>query len=179
MDAKRFNFTLPQTFNPLEFLPPRMVMDADFARYFMSVILTKLAHRRVDERGFVRLHAKYLRQIMGRRNQAAIVNCLLDGGAVRRSPYSVLDGKSFGYVLDDRYLTDKAMTVPITNPLLIERLSGLHEELDREQAASLQPIHHHLADQQKRLRIDRAQADEVLATIPGVRSQIRVRSSPI
>jgi hypothetical protein len=39
MDAQRFYFHLPQTFDPMEFLPSRMVMDADFARYFVSIIL--------------------------------------------------------------------------------------------------------------------------------------------
>jgi hypothetical protein len=50
LPARLIDFRLPETFHPGEFLRrPQLRNCHDDARYFVSLILTKLARRQVDE----------------------------------------------------------------------------------------------------------------------------------
>jgi hypothetical protein len=158
-------FTLPRTFDPMEFLPERMALYADHARYLLSIIHTKLARGRVDGDGYVRLHAEYLRVVMGRRHEKAIVQALVEGGAVRRAPY-VRGEKSYGYTIGQRYAADQHVRVPATNPVLIARLQEQHRAAETERKSRLLPVHRHLARIQRRLEIDHDEAAEILHRLP-------------
>jgi len=166
--TSRLSFTLPKSFDPMEFLPPRLMTHADYARYLVSLILSKLARGRVDERGYVRLHAKYLKAVMQGRYKP-IVDALVNGDAVRRAPY-VPGEKSYGYALGERYAADKHVLRPVTHPALAERLRQQRGMLEAEREARTKPIHRHLAKLQRRLRIDSKRAREVLRQFPPERN---------
>ena len=81
-----FHFRLPSAFRSGEFLRSQELRDChDDARYFISLILTKLSRCSVDECGHVRLMAKHLRNVMNFRKYNTVIDALLDGGAVTRS----------------------------------------------------------------------------------------------
>lgn len=91
------SFVLPESFDPGEFpRTPKLRSRFDDARYFISLILRKLARWDVDRLGLVRLHAKHLKSIMYQADYAAVVEALVDGGAAERFPYQV-GHRSFGY----------------------------------------------------------------------------------
>lgn len=161
-----FYFRLPKSFVPGEFLQtPRLQILADDARYFVSLILTKFARRDVDEDGYVRLMAKHLRSIMRNRSYSAVVDALLEGGAVIRSPYAVGEN-SFGYVLADRYRHDRHARIPATCPYLIGRLEAFHDQVEIERRARMLPVHLGLERHQRRLRIDGDLAREIISGLP-------------
>lgn len=161
-----FDFRLPSSFDPREFLrTPQLCRLADDARYFISLIITKLARGAVDDCGSVRLHAAYLRNVMHKHHYAAVVDALLDGGAVTRAPYRVGE-KSFGYALSDRYHLDKHVRIPATDPRLIGRLESFHKTTELERCSRMLPVHFGLERQQRRLRIDGNLAREIISDLP-------------
>ena len=158
-----FQFRLPKSFHPAEFLrTPKLLRLADDARYFVSLILTKLARRDVDECGHVRLMAKHLRNVMNFRNYSAVVDALLDGGAVTRAPYQVGE-RSFGYRLAERFRAYRHVRIPATDPRLIARLAAFHEQAEQERRSRMKPVHYGLERHQFRLRIDGNLAREIIA----------------
>jgi hypothetical protein len=159
-------FRLPESFEPTEFLrSPKLLTLADDARYFVSLILTKLARRDVDSDGRVRLMAKYLRRVMHKRHYKAVVDALLERGVVTRSPYAV-GIKAFGFMLADRFRFDKHIRVPATCPRLIGRLQSFHEQAETERRSRMLPVHFGLERQQWQLEIDGETARDILKTIP-------------
>jgi hypothetical protein len=151
-------FALPSSFRPEEFLTAAGLMGRrDDARYFVSTVLTKTAHGDVDGRGFVRLYAKYLRNIMYQATYNDVIDSLLEGGVVERRGYKA--GKhSFGYRLTARFASDRHVRVPATDLRLIKRWTIFAEQKKREREAEWLPVHHALAEQQRRLRIHGDQA---------------------
>jgi len=167
MSAQRscFKFRLPESFEPGDFLPLKLRCLADDARYFMSLILTKLSRREVDAQGNVRLHAAYLRNVMHKHRYRAVIEALLEGGAVTRAPYQV-GARSFGYMLSDRFRRDQHVRVQATCPRLIGRLQAFHESVEAERRARMLPVHRGLERQQYRLRIDGDLAREIIRALP-------------
>jgi len=161
-----FHFRLPATFHPGEFLrSPKLRNCHDDARYFISLILTKLARRSVDDSGYVRLMATHLRNVMNFRNYKGVVDALLDGGAVTRSSY-VVGQRSFGYMLADRFQVDQHVRIPATDQRLIGRLEAFHEQAEVERRARMKPVHEALERTQRRLRIDGNLAREIISGLP-------------
>ena len=159
-------FINPASFNPREFLKsPALVTRLDDARYFISLIHTKMARRDVDELGVVRLHAKHLKNIMHQTDYAAVIDALLNGGAIERFPYSVGE-RSFGFRLAARFVADQHVRILATDARLIRRLEMFHEQAAVERDARMKPVHRALARQQHRLRIDGDAARETLASLP-------------
>jgi hypothetical protein len=158
-------FVLPESFSALEFLPPGLRPFADDARYFVSLILSKFAARQVDNHGCVRLHAKFLCSVMNDRHYAAIVNALMQGGAVERSSYEV-GRASFGYRLSARFLSDKLIRVPARDRTLIQRINRSHKRTEAESLARMKPVHHELARRQCLLEIESSAAERILAGLP-------------
>ena len=162
----RFQFRLPGTFDPAEFLrTPKLIRLADDARYFIALILTKTARGDVDEFGNVRLMAKHLRNIMHPHRYNHVVDALLDGGAVERKPYQV-GQRAFGYRLAERFRDDKHVRIPATDTRLIGRLTAFHTQTEQERRARLKPVHVALEKHQQRLTIDGDQARDVLKILP-------------
>ena len=163
---KPYSFVLPESFHPGEFLTsPALLCRWDDARYFVSLILTKLARGQVDDGGMIRLRAAYLRNVMHNRGCKPVVDALLEGGAVWRTAYKVGE-KSFGYRLSDRFIGDRHVRLPISNARLIGRLAVFHEQQEVERLARMQPVHLALAKQQHRLRIHGDAAREIVAGLP-------------
>ena len=161
-----YHFRLPETFHPGEFLRSlRLRTCHDDARYFVSLILTKLARRDVDECGNVRLMAKHLRSVMHKHNYAAVVDALLEYGAVTRSPYAVGE-RAFGYVLSDRFRGDRHVRIPATDARLIGRLDAYHQQAEQERLSRMLPVHTALERLQWRLRIDGDLAREIITGLP-------------
>jgi len=161
-----YTFRLPETFQPLEFLrTPELIRLSDDARYFISLILTKLSRREVDEHGNVRLHAAYLRNVMHFKRYRAVVDALLEGGAVTRAPY-VVSERSFGYMLGERYRRDQHVRVAVTCLRLIGRLQTFHKQAEADRRARMLPVHRGLERRQYRLRIDGEQAREIIRALP-------------
>ena len=163
-------FVLPESFDLDEFLPPKLRSRFDDARYFVSLILRKLSWWDVDHLGLVRLHAKHLKNIMYQADYAAVVDALVDGEAVERYSYQV-GQRSFGYRLAARFVADKHVRVPATDPRLIHRLEKFSDECADERQARMLPVHHALAKQQLRLQIHGGRAREILAGLPQVENQ--------
>lgn len=161
-----FSFILPASFDPAEFLKsPALITRRDDARYFVSLILTKLARRDVDELGVVRLRGEFLKNIMHQTDYAAVVKSLLDGGAVERFRYTVGE-RSFGFRLASRFVTDNHVRVPATDSRLIRRLQRFHEQAVVELDSRMKPVHRALALHQQRLQIDGDDARRTLASLP-------------
>jgi hypothetical protein len=115
----------------------------------------------VDEDGYVRLMAKHLRNVMNYDNYSAVVDALLDGGAVSRVPYQVGE-RSFGYTLADRFRDDRHVRTPATDSRLIGRLDAYHSQVEAERLARMKPVHSALERLQWRLQIDANIAREIL-----------------
>lgn len=163
---KTYSSVLPESFDPGEFLNlPKLRPRADDACYFMGLILIKRARGQADETGVVRLRAGYLRNVMHQRDAKRVVDALLEGGAVRRSPYKVGE-RSFGYRLSDRFIDDRHVRHPITDTALIRRLESFHAIADHERKLRMKPVHFALERQQYRLRIHGDQAREIIAGLP-------------
>ena len=162
-----FSFVIPASFDPREFLksPSSLNRRWDDARYFVSLILTKLARRDVDHLGLVRLHAKHLANVMYQPTYASVIAALLDGGAIERFPYSVGE-RSFGFRLAARFVANKHVRVPATDSRLIGRLERFHADASAEREARMKPVHYALAQQQTRLQIDGPEARRTLAALP-------------
>ena len=160
------SFVLPESFDPGEFLTtPKLRSRWDDARYFVGLILRKLARWDVDHLGLARLHAKHLMAIMYQPTYAAVIEALLDGGAVERFSYQV--GKhSFGFRLAARFVADKHVRTPATDQRLIRRLEKFSDECSEEWQARMKPVHHALAKQQSRLQIRGDRAREILSELP-------------
>lgn len=110
----RYFFTLPRSFDPLEFLTtPRLQMRADDARWLMDTIVRKTAYRNTDPWGCVRLHSSIMRKIMSPDNIAGIVKALERGKAIETAPYFA-GVKCKGYRLGRRYLGDRRVCRPAT-----------------------------------------------------------------
>jgi hypothetical protein len=161
-----YHFRLPETFRPGEFLrSPRLRTCHDDARYFVSLILTKLARGDVDDTGRVRLMAKHLRRVMNFRYYSCVVDALLERGAVTRTPYLVGE-QAFGYMLADRFREDRHVRIPVTDPRLIGRLESYHKQAEQERLSRMKPVHTALECQQRRLRIDGDLAREIITRLP-------------
>lgn len=115
--------------------------------------------------GVVRLHAKHLMAIMYQPTYAAVIDALVDGGAVERFPYQVGE-RSFGFRLAARFVADTHVRTPTTDLRLIRRLEKFSDECSEERQAQMKPVHHALAKQQVRLQIHGNRAREILAAQP-------------
>jgi hypothetical protein len=159
-----YSFTLPRTFNSVEFLPPRLMMQADSVRWLISTILRKAAARDTDTWGVVRLDSRILRRIMGRES-SDIIEALERGGAIETTPYYA-GVRCKGYRLAERYSADRCITRPAVDRRLIDRLNQERRRQDAEDPLALWlPIHHQLHAEQQRLTIA-PEADEILASLP-------------
>ena len=164
--ANCLTFVLPESFHPGEFLrTPRLQRRWDDARYLVNTIQRKQPHCDPDDFVCARLQAKFLKNVMYQSDYAAVIKALLCGGAIKRHPYQ--NGtKSFGYYLSDRFIADKHIRVPATDPRLIKRLAAAHERTTTEQRARMLPVHHALAKLQHQLEIHGDQARAILADQP-------------
>ena len=149
----RFTFTLPKSFHPLEYLPLRLATRADDARWLVSTIVRKTAHKDVDPWGCVRLHTDVLRRVMGQNTIAQIVKALEAGNAIETAPYRT-GVRCKGYRLAARFLGDRCVRVPATDPRLIERIETerLRQQQD-EQRNRWKPIHYALDHEQRAVTI--------------------------
>ena len=161
----RHTFVLPGSFDPLEFLPGRLMLHADEARWLMSTILRKTADRAVDLWGCVRLDVTILRRIMEPNSIAGIVKAL-EGGAIETSTYRA-GTRCRGYRLAKRWLGDRCVRRPCIDPRLIARLDAERQRLDAQDTrAAWLPVHHALDAEQRALSIDAAAADAILDGLP-------------
>ncbi|HEY4258641.1 MAG TPA: hypothetical protein VGM98_00715 [Schlesneria sp.] len=164
---KPYFFVLPESFEPSEFLKtPELQCRFDDARYFVSLILTKLAQRVADDDGFVVLHAAFLKNIMRSTTYADVIEAVVDGGAVERSRYYVVGEKSYGFRLTERFIADKHVRLPVTDARLIRRLAVYHEQHEIERKARMKPVHLALDNLQHRLQIRGSEARQNLAKLP-------------
>lgn len=159
-------FDLPRSFDPLEFLSGPMLLRADHARWLVSTILRKTAHRDLDVWGCARLHSDVLYRVLGN-HAGKIVKALAAGVAIETMPYRP-GVRTKGYRLAQRYLGDRCVRRPCTDRRLRDRLERERERM-QEQAddarAKWAPIHHALDHEQHRLTIT-SEANAILDTLP-------------
>jgi hypothetical protein len=161
----KYTFVLPSSFDPVEFLPGRLLLHADAARWLMSMVLRKTANRDVDLWGCARLDSMILRRVMGN-NSADITSALERGGAIETASYRV-GVRCKGYRLARRYLGDRCVRVPCVEPLLLARLDVERQRIDAQNTRSVWlPIHHALDAEQRALSIDARTADAILEGLP-------------
>lgn len=165
-------FVQPKSFDPGEFLKtPKLVRRWDDARYLVNLILWKLSRWDVndvgegDDRGVVRLQAKYLMRVMRQCDYAEVIKTLLECGVIERFAYTIGE-HSFGYRLAARFIHDKHVRVPVTDRRLIKRLERLRVERAAKRQALMKPVHHELERRQRQLRIDGDLAREILSAFP-------------
>lgn len=157
--------TLPSSFDPRAVLPWTLRDRYDDARYAVSVVMRKMAHRVVDDLGVVRLKMEYMRDVMEHHSACDVMQALVDGGVLERFPYSP-GIRSYGYRLDAKFVADPHVRVPATDRRLIARLDRSYGEREAERQAILKPVHRELEKRQRRLRIDGDKARKTLATLP-------------
>ena len=160
-------FDLPRSFDPTEYLTGPLALKADYGRWLVSAVLRKMALGGRDEWGLARLHSDVLYRVLGN-DAGKIVQALEAGQVIETTPYRG-GVKTRGYRLALRFLDDRCVRVPCTNPVLRERL--LRERERMESAAETArtrwlPIHHTLNAEQHALSIDGRLADEILDTLP-------------
>lgn len=156
-------FDLPRSFHPTECLPGRLVIKADYARWLVSTILRKMARGGRDTLGLARLHSDILYRVLGR-DVAKIVQALEAGHAIETTPYRP-GAQTRGYRLAHRFLDDRLVRVPCTNPVLRGRLAREAERMEiaaKQARTRWQPIHHALDAEQRSLSIDGPAADAML-----------------
>jgi hypothetical protein len=159
--AKPPQLILPESFRAADYLPFRMRRLHPAAEWFVSTILMKLARQRGME--CLRLHAPYLRRMMGDRYRA-IVKALIEGGAVTRKPYK--RGVSFGYTLAECFATDRHVRLPVTNAVMLERIQRQRDRAIQRASDTYLPVHRALFNHQTRLRIAGDGARKCLAGLP-------------
>ncbi|MGA2069370.1 MAG: hypothetical protein ABSG86_30750 [Thermoguttaceae bacterium] len=159
-----YTFALPHSFDVSEFLPARLWTRADDARWLVSVIVRKTANRDTDPWGCVRLDSQILRRVMYQGTVAEIVRALEDG-AIEIAPYCV-GIRCKGFRLAKRYLGDRCVRVPVTDPRLLDRIERERQRLDAaERQTRWKPIHYRLDAEQRALTID-GSADAILTALP-------------
>jgi len=163
--SSKIRFTLPRSFIPADCLPMRLLTRADDVRWLVSTIVRKTAYKDVDPWGCVRLHTDVMRRVMGPNTIAAIVKTLEAGGAIETAPY-YSGVKCKGYRLAARFLGDRCVSVPATDPRLIDRIEAerLRQQQD-EQRSRWKPIHFMLDDEQRHVTVT-ADANEILDGLP-------------
>lgn len=155
------HFTLPESFEPAAYLPFAMRRYHDAARWFISTILTKIARR--HGRKSVRLHAAYLKRMMGDR-YSDVIGELLDAGAVTRAPYK--SGASFAYSLGSRFIDDRHKRIPVSDLVMIKRIQRQRDSAREHVASRFLPVHFSLLEHQRHLTIDGNGARRCLAGLP-------------
>jgi len=159
----KYEFTLPRSFQPADYLPSQLLTRADDANWLVSTIVRKTAHKDVDHWGCVRLHTDVLRRVMAPNTIAAIVEALEAGGAIETAPYYA-GVKCKGYRLARRFMGDRCVRVPATDPRLIERIEAERRRQQQDRRTRWKPIHHMLDDEQRYLTV--AGSDEILEGLP-------------
>jgi hypothetical protein len=140
-------------------------MRADDARWLISLILVKTANRDTDPWGLVRLDSQILRRVMYKHDATDVIRALEHGGAIETAAYCT-GVKCKGYRLAKRYLGDRCVRMPVTDPRLLGSIERERQRLDaEEQQARWKPIHYRLNVEQRCLTIDDA-ADVILAGLP-------------
>ncbi len=160
-----FQFVLPESFEPREFLKGRLTKRLDDARYLISLILWKMATGRTDERGRVPLMAKYLEQVMAKDDCYRVMDRLLDEGIIHRD-YYIQGERSYSYWLGNQFRDVRHVRVTPTDKRLSNRLHSFFERQKAEHELRMLPVHHHLRQQQFRLGIDMQQAEMVIGEMP-------------
>ncbi len=160
----KYEFILPRSFQPADFLPLKLSVRADDARWLVSQIVRKLANRDVDAWGCVRLHSDVLRRVMYRPTEPAVIEALEAAGAIETAPYYA-GVKAKGFRLAKRFLGDRCVRVMATDPRLIARIQAERERQQDEQRTRWLPVHYALDAEQLHLSVT-ADADELLDGLP-------------
>ena len=159
-------FTLPQGFDPTEFLPPGLHRDADSARWLMHTITLKTLNDQLDEYGWARLCSRILQRVMGERT-AKITHALADRGAIQRTASYCPGVKHKGYRLAARFVDGPFVRVRARDPYFIGRYDLAMQRLQKVEEHGWLPVHHALRYEQRRiLTIDSDKAAKVLASLP-------------
>lgn len=160
----KYEFILPRSFQPADYLPLRLATRADDARWLVSTIVRKTANRDTDPWGCVRLHNDVLRRVLEKNTIAMIVKALEAGGAIETAPYFV-GVKAKGYRLASRFLGDRCVHVHATDVRLIERLDAERKRTQADARSRWLPIHYDLDDQQQAVSVT-TDADDILLGLP-------------
>lgn len=158
------HFVLPRTFQPANVLSGKLILRADDARWLVSTIVRKTATKQIDLWGCVRLHSDILRRVMDPRDYPKIIGALVDAGVIEKLGYCA-GVKSTGYRLAARYLGDRCVRVPITDPRLRMRLECERERLNNESGRPWKPIHFALNQQQQTITLDDS-VDTLVEALP-------------
>lgn len=159
-------FTLPESLEVLDVLPPELHDKADEARYFISLLVFKASHQSsIETNGYSSLNAAILNQIMDFRVRRRILDCLLESSVIECDGIYSPGQKSFGYRLHRRFANDRAKTIVATNQRIIGRLDRFYDHKTSEDNRLWLPVHHRLFEEQFKLEIDREQADEIVANL--------------
>ncbi len=164
MSDAHYTFVLPRTFQPTDCLPLRLLTRADDARWLMSTIVWKTAHKDVDPWGCARLHSDVLRRVMYSPTQPAIVEALEAGGAIEVAPYYP-GVKAKGFRLAKCYLGDRCTRVPATDPRLMDRIEAEQLRQQHDQRARWRPVHYMLDEEQRYMTVA-TDADDILDGLP-------------
>ena len=114
--------------------------------------------------GCVRLHSDVLRRVMCSQTQPAVVKALEAGGAIETAPYHA-GVKAKGYRLAKRFLGDRCVRVPATDPRLLERIEAERLSQQQDHRMRWKPIHYLLDDEQRHVTVT-TDADEILEGLP-------------
>lgn len=159
-------FSLPESFDALDILPPDLHDKADEANYVISLLIFKASHQFCEEtEGFIRLNSTILNQVMDNRVRCRILDCLLAKSVIECDGTYVPGAKSLGYRLHPRFADDRVKKVAATNRRISKKLDRFYEEKLSGDNSLWLPVHHRLNEEQYKLDIDLEHAEDIIANL--------------
>ena len=121
-------FYCPESLNILDVLPPELSHRADDALYLISLVIYKTMNDLVDAKGFARLKADILNQVMDNRTRVEIIKCLVKRKVIKCNRRYIVGERSQGYCLHPRFSNERLKTVVATDRRIIKRLGKTKRE---------------------------------------------------
>jgi len=173
----KYWFTLPATFNPMEFLPEPLEMRADDARWLVSQIVHKVASRDLDEWGMARLDSRVNSRVMHKNTVPAVIKALENGAIEVDHQYST-GHFCKGYRLNKRFLGVPSVRRCPVNPDFIARVERERQRMADAERGQWLAVHSDLEAEQRHLTIISGDAYDIVNDLPDdVRDRCRLGQS--
>jgi hypothetical protein len=138
-------------------LSPEFQAYADHANYIQHRILMGRMLGDLDETGdYTLLKSDYLRQVICAERLKPLLDEMQAVGLIERDDYYIVNRKSYGYRITDRYGGERTIRVACRRPRLSQRILSLRHEDFRH----YKRVHKHLFKWLGHLDLDRLHADQ-------------------
>jgi len=155
---------------PEQFDSSNLLLDAQFANWFMHTLLMRIARTKTTRNGkrFALMDANHMRENFGHRVLERMIPRLVESGDVERVQNR---NGTIGYRPGDRHIDRGLRKVSLTDPRVIERRTRTADKIERivqqQQAGRRKPIHDNWEQwQEDGLTIDSRKAREAIKSLP-------------